>query len=193
MIPIYRTTPPDPMIVIAADLGAEQVAAIHRRLQQDFEVARVQQQLTTKFQGELGACMIWGLIQLFGFAQDQALEILRSINRREELGTTGIGRETAIPNTRTDYVPAPVLGVLLFTDTAYEFDALDGEPIRTLCIALAPKQNRQVYMNQNFAKVLHDVGDARDVEAFRASFTSCYQLREPWTLEWGEEQGGLWR
>lgn len=196
MICNYRTTPPDPLIAIAAGISCDHVAAIHALVQRSPGVPEVQQQLDPKFRGELGSCLIWALVQLFGFTRPVALELMPRISRREELGTTGIGMGTAIPHTRTDLVSTRMSGVLLFSDQAFDYESIDLEPIHTLCIELAPfdppGMSLRVDLDRTFLTILRDVDGARDPAAFQAAYTRRFQLQQPWQEERVELPGAGW-
>lgn len=196
MICIHRTTPPDPVLTIASGISSDDVAAIYAFVQQAPGVPEVQRQLERKFRGELGSCLIWALVQMFGFALPVALQLIHRISRREELGSTGVGRGTAIPHTRTDLVSARMSGVLLFSNQAFDFESIDQEPIRTLCVDLAPfdppGMSLRVDIDRTFLAVLGDVGDARDPGSFREVLTRRFRLQQPWQEEWVEPGRADW-
>lgn len=193
MICIHRTIPPDPVVAIASGIRSEHVAAIHTIVQQSPGVPEVQRQLEPKFRGELGSCLIWALEQVFGFTPPVALQLMQRINRREELGSTGIGMEVAIPHARTELVSARMTGVLLFSDQAFDFESIDQEPIRTLCIELAPfdppGMSLRVDFDRTFLAILCDLEAARDPASFQAAFTRRFRIQKPWQEERIELQG----
>jgi hypothetical protein len=196
MITIHRTTPPEPTFDIASGISSDHVAAIHAVVQQAPGVPEVQRQLEPKFRGELGSCLIWALVRVFGFTRPMALQLMQRISRREELGTTGIGMGTAIPHTRTDLVSARMSGVLLFSDQAFDYESIDLEPIHTLCIDLAPfdplGMSLRVDLDRTFLTILRDVDGARDPAAFQAAYTRRFQLQQPWHEERVELPGAGW-
>lgn len=196
MICIHRTTPPDPVLAIASGISSDDVAAIHALVQRAPGVPEVQQQLERKFRGELGSCLIWALVQMFGFTRPMALQLMQRISRREEMGSTGVGMGTAIPHTRTDLVSARMSGVLLFSNQAFDFESIDQEPIRTLCVDLAPfdppGMSLRVDIDRTFLAILVDVGDARDPGSFQEVLTRRFRLQQPWQEEWVEPGGADW-
>src|SRR3989304_5890754 len=54
--------------------------------------------------------------------------IVKSLLERENLGSTGIGQEIAIPHGKTDKVEK-LIAVLGVSKAGVNFDALDGEPV----------------------------------------------------------------
>jgi PTS system nitrogen regulatory IIA component len=57
--------------------------------------------------------------------------------KREELGSTGIGRGVAIPHARLPDLQRPH-GVLARLKPAIEFDAIDGHPVDVVFVLLLP-------------------------------------------------------
>jgi PTS system fructose-specific IIA component/PTS system nitrogen regulatory IIA component len=73
-----------------------------------------------------------------GRLERQALGSVRAaLLRREQLGSTGIGRGVAIPHTSHASLGSAV-GILGRTRRGVEFDSLDGEPVDVLVLALCP-------------------------------------------------------
>jgi nitrogen PTS system EIIA component len=57
--------------------------------------------------------------------------------KREELGSTGIGRGVAIPHARLPDLPRPY-GLLAKLKHPIEFDAIDGQPVDIVFVLLLP-------------------------------------------------------
>lgn len=75
-----------------------------------------------------------------GSVGGDAEDILKAVEEREEVLSTGIGFGVAIPHGRTPSVPdlAMVAGV---TAAPVAFDALDGEPVRVLFLLVGPERS----------------------------------------------------
>jgi PTS system fructose-specific IIA component len=75
-----------------------------------------------------------------GSVGGDAGDILKAVEEREEVLSTGIGFGVAIPHGRTPSVPnlAMVAGV---TAAPVAFDALDGEPVRVLFLLVGPERS----------------------------------------------------
>jgi nitrogen PTS system EIIA component len=69
-----------------------------------------------------------------GLAVDQ---VTSQLLKREELGSTGIGRGVAIPHARLPGLPRP-FGLLARLRQAIEFEAIDGEKVDLVFVLLLP-------------------------------------------------------
>lgn len=91
---------------------------------------------------------------------DSAKQILlKTLLRREELGSTGIGRGIAIPHCRSLLVKDPTICVGV-SRRGIEFDSLDGEPVHLFFLVVAPYQepgNRYLITLGNIAQIARDV------------------------------------
>ncbi len=75
--------------------------------------------------------MVRKLVESGALAKDEARDVSRALMRREELGSTGVGKGVAVPHAKHAAVEG-VLGVLGRSDDGLEFDSLDGQPVRVL-------------------------------------------------------------
>lgn len=64
--------------------------------------------------------------------------VLTELQRREGLGSTGIGGGVALPHARFHQVDRP-LGVLLRLRKPIDFEAVDGEPVDLIFLLLLPE------------------------------------------------------
>ena len=67
-------------------------------------------------------------------------DLLISLMSREKLSSTGIGKGIAIPHGRLDNTNQ-VVAVLITTETAIEFDAIDDKPVDIFFAILFPQSN----------------------------------------------------
>jgi nitrogen PTS system EIIA component len=67
---------------------------------------------------------------------DPAL-ILTELQKREQLGSTGMGGGVAIPHARFHQMQKP-FGMLVRLKKPIEFDAVDGKPVDTIALLLLP-------------------------------------------------------
>ena len=65
-------------------------------------------------------------------------DIVRAVLRREQLGTTGIGRNIAIPHSRHPAVDR-LIGTLALSRDGLPFDSLDGEPVYVFVLLVSPQ------------------------------------------------------
>lgn len=87
--------------------------------------------VTTKPQA-LGA-----LIALLRVAPDTATALQLLLERREQLGSTGVGRSIAIPHCRATVIPALRLAYGR-VPAGLAYDAIDGKPVQHLFLIVAP-------------------------------------------------------
>ncbi|KOU73696.1 PTS fructose transporter subunit IIC [Streptomyces sp. MMG1533] len=78
-----------------------------------------------------------GLLARSGKVADGA-ELVRTALRREELGTTGLGEEIAIPHAKTDAVTAPVVGFARSVE-GVEWGSLDGTKAKLVFMIAVPE------------------------------------------------------
>lgn len=70
--------------------------------------------------------------------------ILCAILKREELGTTGIGRGLALPHARHASVERVVGGIADFS-AGLDFDSLDGAPVHVVCLFVTPLRSSETF------------------------------------------------
>jgi PTS system nitrogen regulatory IIA component len=95
--------------------------------------------------------------------------IAGEILKREELGSTGIGKGVAIPHARISGVRKP-FGILVRLKRSIEFDSIDGELVDLVFLLLLPQTERGEQLNALAAvarklrdkKTLHDLRSATD-------------------------------
>ena len=64
--------------------------------------------------------------------------VLAELEKREELGSTGVGGGVALPHARFEQVSKPV-GVFVRLRKPIDFDAVDGEPVDIVFLLLLPQ------------------------------------------------------
>ncbi len=65
-------------------------------------------------------------------------DVIRNILRREQLGSTGIGRNVAIPHAKHASVDR-LIGTLAISRNGIPFDSLDGLPVNVLVMLISPQ------------------------------------------------------
>ena len=99
------------------------------------------------------------LVELTGLDASAKQILLKTLERREELGSTGIGRGIAIPHCRSLLVKDPTICVGV-SRKGIEFDSLDGEPVHLLFLVVAPYQepgNRYLITLGKIAQISRDI------------------------------------
>ena len=77
------------------------------------------------------------LSQLGHLPTEAVSEVITAVMRREELGSTAIGRGFAVPHAEHPSV-AEVIGNIGYVRHGIDFNSLDGEPVRTILLLLSP-------------------------------------------------------
>jgi len=81
--------------------------------------------------------MVAGLCRAGRIAGENEAAITAAIMKREELGSTGIGRGVAVPHTKHASVDSLIATVALSRD-GLEFASLDGEDVYILFLLISP-------------------------------------------------------
>jgi mannitol/fructose-specific phosphotransferase system IIA component (Ntr-type) len=93
-----------------------------------------------------------------GVIKSEDLEgILRAIMKREELGSTGIGKGIAVPHTKHPSVTKLVGTVGVSTD-GVDFNSLDGEKVQLLFLLISPPDRPGDHLRalENISRQLRD-------------------------------------
>ncbi|MBN1851408.1 MAG: PTS sugar transporter subunit IIA [Pirellulales bacterium] len=101
--------------------------------------------------------MMTGLKESGKIAEDQFESIVTAIMKREELGTTGIGRGVAVPHTKHPSVDQ-LVGTVAVSGSGIQFDALDGEPVHLLFLLISPPDRPGDHLRalENISRRLRD-------------------------------------
>lgn len=73
------------------------------------------------------------------FKGNEPDEIVRAIQKRELLGSTGIGRAVAIPHTKHASVDR-LIGTVAVSQQGVPFDSIDNEPVHILFMLISPQE-----------------------------------------------------
>lgn len=93
-----------------------------------------------------------------------ANDLLESILNREKMGSTGIGNGIAIPHGRLSNTNK-AMAVLLTTEQAIDFDAIDNKSVDIFICLFVPKNSTQEHLNtlQSIAQLFSDRKTAKQV------------------------------
>ena len=72
-------------------------------------------------------------------------EYLKTVLKREEEGTTGIGLGIGIPHGKTKAVNKPGLAAMVIPN-GVDFDALDGKPAKLIFLIAAPDTKENIHL-----------------------------------------------
>jgi fructose-specific phosphotransferase system IIA component len=81
--------------------------------------------------------MTGSLLEAGKISADEVESIVRAILKREELGSTGIGRGVAVPHTKHPSVNR-LVGTVAVSSHGVDFDSLDGEKVQLFFLLISP-------------------------------------------------------
>jgi len=81
--------------------------------------------------------MLSRLCECGNFDKKQMDSVTKAVLKREELGSTGIGKGLAVPHAKHAAV-VRVTGALGLSREGVDFDALDGQPVHAIFLVLSP-------------------------------------------------------
>ncbi len=101
--------------------------------------------------------LVQSLIQSKQLSADEEDNVVQEIMKREELGSTGIGRGIAVPHTKYPGVEQPVGTVGVSVD-GIDFQSLDGEPVQLFFMLVSPPDRPSDHLRalENISKQLQD-------------------------------------
>ncbi len=84
-------------------------------------------------------------------------DIIKAIMKREELGSTGIGRGIAVPHTKHPSVER-LIGTVGVSVSGVEFDSLDGEKVQLFFLLVSPPDRPGDHLRalENISRQLRD-------------------------------------
>lgn len=94
--------------------------------------------------------LVGRLVELGKIPADSAEAAVRGIERRERLGSTGIGTGIALPHAKLPGL-TEVVGVLATLPAGIDFEAIDGKPVQVVCLFLRPESDA------NFSRDMEEI------------------------------------
>ena len=113
--------------------------------------------------------MVQALHQAGYFRENELDDIVKSILRREQLGSTGIGRSIAIPHSKHAGVDR-LIGTIALSPAGVPFDSIDGEPVHVFVLLVSP-QDRPGDHLRALENVVRTMKDDRFVKQLRQATT----------------------
>ncbi len=83
--------------------------------------------------------MIESIASAGGFPNGDLEDITKAVLRREQLGTTGIGKNIAIPHSRHQSVE-DLVGAIALAPEGLPFESLDGEMVYVFVLLVSPQE-----------------------------------------------------
>jgi mannitol/fructose-specific phosphotransferase system IIA component (Ntr-type) len=101
--------------------------------------------------------LVDSLVQAGDIRQADRDDIIRAIMKREELGSTGIGRGIAVPHTKHPSVQK-LVGTVGVSTEGVDFDSLDGEKVQLFFLLVSPPDRPGDHLRalENISRQLRD-------------------------------------
>lgn len=101
--------------------------------------------------------MVQALTKADRLVADESESIVKAILKREELGSTGIGRGVAVPHTKHPSVDR-LLGTIAVSNEGIDFDSLDGERVQLFFLLVSPPDRPGDHLRalENISRQLRD-------------------------------------
>jgi len=101
--------------------------------------------------------MVQALLDAGKIAPDEQESIVAAILKREELGSTGIGRGVAVPHTKHPSVDQ-LIGTVAISNEGVNFNSLDGEKVQLLFLLISPPDRPGDHLRalENISRQLRD-------------------------------------
>ena len=101
--------------------------------------------------------MVASLAQSGAVRPEDAAGIVAAIMKREELGSTGIGRGVAVPHTKHPGV-GKLIGTVGISHHGVDFDSLDGEKVHLMFLLISPPDRPADHLRalENISRQLRD-------------------------------------
>ena len=101
--------------------------------------------------------MVDSLIGSGGLDESERDSIIKAIMKREELGSTGIGRGNAVPHTKHPSVDK-LIGTVGVSAEGVDFNSLDGEKVQLLFLLISPIDRPSDHLRalENISRQLRD-------------------------------------
>lgn len=87
--------------------------------------------------------------------------VFESLNSRERLGSTGLGKGVALPHGRIPGLDEPI-GAFIRLDQPIEFDSVDGQAVDLLFSLVVPEQSTEAHLT-----ILSQLAELFSEESFR--------------------------
>jgi nitrogen PTS system EIIA component len=152
------------------------------RITQFLKRAAVIPALTAATRDAAIAEMVAALQAAGAFDPASTPDIVAAVHRREQLGSTGIGRGIAIPHSRHSSVSQLVGGLgVCRRPEGIGFDAIDGEPVFVLVLLISPQDQPGQHL-----RALDSVVQTFKDDGFLGRLRECPSADEMWALLSGE-------
>jgi PTS system fructose-specific IIA component/PTS system nitrogen regulatory IIA component len=118
------------------------------------------------------------------FREADVEDIVKSVLRREQLGSTGIGRNIAIPHSKHASADR-LIGTLALSPSGVPFDSIDGEPVYVFVLLVSPQDRPGDHLRalENVVRTMRDdnfVKNLRQAATREAVWQLIDEAQPPW-------------
>lgn len=101
--------------------------------------------------------MVHALLAASKIAESEYESIVKSVMKREELGSTGIGRGVAVPHTKHASIDR-LVGTVAVSSEGVDFSSLDGEKVHLFFMLISPPDRPSDHLRalENVSRQLRD-------------------------------------
>ena len=101
--------------------------------------------------------MVDALLEAGKISAGESESIVKAIMKREELGSTGIGRGVAVPHTKHPSVQR-LIGTVAVSSEGIDFNSLDGEKVQLFFLLISPPDRPGDHLRalENISRQLRD-------------------------------------
>lgn len=103
--------------------------------------------------------------------------LLTALQRREDLGSTGLGGGIAIPHTRVPGLDRPH-GILAILQRPVDFNAIDGHPVDIAYLLIAPDNTNMLKALAGATRTLHIPGAVARLRAAKSA-QAAFDIFDP--------------
>ena len=101
--------------------------------------------------------MVGALLAASKIEDEEVESIVKAVMKREELGSTGIGRGVAVPHTKHPSVQR-LVGTVAVSSEGIDFNSLDGEKVQLFFLLISPPDRPGDHLRalENISRQLRD-------------------------------------
>jgi len=123
--------------------------------------------------------MVQALVDAGKIASGDQESIVKAIMKREDLGSTGIGRGVAVPHTKHPSV-SRLVGTVAVSPTGIDFESLDGDPVQLFFLLVSPPDRPGDHLRalENISRQLRDESFCKLLKAAKGPVEIQHLLEE---------------
>jgi PTS system fructose-specific IIA component/PTS system nitrogen regulatory IIA component len=123
--------------------------------------------------------MVQALVDAGRIAAADQEGIVKAVMKREDLGSTGIGRGVAVPHTKHPSV-SRLVGTVAVSPSGVDFESLDGDPVQLFFLLVSPPDRPGDHLRalENISRQLRDESFCRLLKAAKGPVEIQHLLEE---------------